>query len=195
MLGRTKLRRFAIGAIADHSHPYGPTCDCIGPIWENCEGVEITVLDSPTGMHGDVWDDGETVSPDLPVISIYVDDNGSTFDADGGFPKMTSSLTLLVEIMMNGDKEREVEDACDELQERVLYRLLRQDPVDYFGQLYPPIVKLQPQSIRTATNREKNDRIVFTRSIQIELIGCDSFDAPICDGCVPTCATICTTAI
>ena len=192
MLARTRLRRFAIAAIEDQSLPWGPTCDCVGPISLDCDGKPIEVMDSPAGFIIDQLTDEGEASIGLPAIAIYADEPSATIERND--PCLTSILTLTVEIYASGDEDWAAEDAVDNLQERVLYRLFSQDLPDFNGSPQENIWNYSPSSMRSRTERQKDGRRVWMRQIEITLQGCDKFTAPDCDPCPPLCVDVQTPA-
>lgn len=180
MLARTRIRRFAVGALKDCDQPHGPDCSCVGPIAQTCDGDDIPILDSPTGFIGDRLSEYGSGDIGLPVIAVYVEDDGAGFSANQGEAKIDLRLSLLVEIYVTGESDWQAEDALDELHERVLFRLFRSDGVDFDGLLYQPIIQMQPESLRTRTERELGDRRVFMRTLEISLRQCEDYSEPVC---------------
>lgn len=194
MLARTQIRRFAVAALKDETQPFGPRCDCLGPIAKDCDGRAVEINDSATGYIGDRISSANSGDIGLPFIAVYVEETGSEFSAGHLGSKTTVNFTLTIEIYETGTSDWEAEDRLDELQKRILFRLLRESPVIADGCEYRPLHIWQPTSMRTRTERENNDRRIFVRQIEISLTGCDSFEAPECKTGPCFCATVTTPA-
>lgn len=193
MLARTRLRKFAIAALEDESAPWGPDCECIGPIAVDCDGSQIEIMDSPEGYIIDRLTDEGKGGIGLPAVAIYADEPSAIFDGNAE-PCLSSVLTLTIEIYTTGEEDWQAETNLDELNERVMYRLLRQDQVAFNGEDQANIWAFSPSSIRTRTERQKPNRRIWMRQIEITLKGCDTFHAPICDPCGPVCVNVMTPA-
>ena len=189
MLARQRLRRFAVAALEDPHAPWGPSCDCVGPIAEDCDGKPIEIMDSPAGYIIDRLTNGGEASIGLPAIAIYADEASGEFSANAE-PCVNTFLTLTIEIYVSAEEDWLAENAADNLQERVMYRLLRQDKATFNGMDQANLWSFSPTAFRTRTEREKEDRRVWFRQIEITLKGCDTFDAPICDPCPPLCVDV-----
>lgn len=189
MLARTRLRRFVIEALEDPNMPFGPDCECVGPIAVDCDGRPIEILDSPSGFLIDRLTDKGEGSIGLPAIAVYVEEQAITFDGNAE-PCVSSTLVLTLEIYVTADEDWAAEDCADDLQERVMYRILRQEPANFNGSEYQTIWQYRPTDMRVLTERQKEDRRIWMRQIEITMTGCDKFFAPDCDPCASECVEV-----
>lgn len=195
MLARTRLRRFAIGALSDDFAPHGPDCSCTGPLAKDCDGLPVEIMDSPTGYLVDRLTKYGDAAIGLPAISVFVEQSESS-DFSGGHLGDTLSvpLDLVIEFYVTGETDWQAEDALDALQERIMYRLMRRDPVVVDGVSYPTIYAMTPDKVRVNTERENEDRRVFARQLSISVNHCEKFDAPTCGSSAPLCVSVTTSA-
>ena len=193
MLARNRLRLATVWAINDDTAPYGPSCDCVGPIATNCDGEYIQATDSPSGNFVESLYDDKTADNSFPYIAVYTETSDYDFTSDTlGHSDTAITLSIVIYVTANSDWKAEAD--ADELESRIMFRLMRPDDVMTPMGLQRPLISYKNVRANTQTDRDNSgDRRVVMREIRFTLTGCDEFTPPDC--CTATsCAVVTTSA-
>lgn len=183
MLARTRLRRLAIASLQDQAAPHGALCTDIGPIWLNCNSVQIDIYDSPAGWLGDMIDGPDFNPATFPAIAVYADNERWQFQGQGE-DQMRGLVSLILDLYVCGDSEWGAEDALDALHERILYRLFRHSEIAGLS----PLLTKRPESITVRNERTRGgDRILYMRQLEITVPVTECISVPDCGPIDPVC--------
>ena len=93
----------------------------VGALWKNCDDTDVEVYDSETGQIGDDNFAPYEVDPQCASVAIRVSDESGLINA-GRFEQ--NSITFEIDLIVNESSGHKRQNTLDEIQMRVLYRIL-----------------------------------------------------------------------
>jgi len=120
MLKRAALRRYLLALLWHDTVPQGPNCET-GFLWDNCDGERPSIFDHETHQLFEDAEAGFNLRPsDIAVVF--------GFDRVAYVLEPTridrTELTLWIEIVCHDASGRLRQDILDQVEERILYRML-----------------------------------------------------------------------
>lgn len=120
MLKRSKLRKYLLALLCSEEVYQTPDCKT-GPIWENCDGTEIDVHDTPTVQINDANHAPYGVNKSCAALAIRI-------DAENGVINPTefceNTLSFEIDIIVEDSSSHTRLNTLDEIQCRIYYRLI-----------------------------------------------------------------------
>ncbi len=119
MLKRMQLRKY-LHAMLWHKMIQSPTCE-LGFLYQNCDGERPPVYDSPTEQ---IFENVEGSYPlktnDMAIAFHVVSENFQLSKTE----IESNKITFVIELIVNASSGAKRQNILDEVQERVLYRIL-----------------------------------------------------------------------
>lgn len=120
MLKRTRLRRYLKALLYHDNIPQSPSCE-VGFLFVNCDGERPPVFDSPTHQLYENAEGSLDFKSDSVVITFQVEDENLVLSPTR---IESSDLAFSIDIIANASGGYERQNMLDEVQEKILYRIL-----------------------------------------------------------------------
>lgn len=120
MLKRMRLRRYLKALLYHDNIPQSPSCE-MGFLFTDCDGERAQVFDSPTHQLFENAEGTYDFKHDSIAIAFQVDSERLTLSPTR---IESSTLSFTIDIIANASSGYDRQNMLDEVQERVLYRIL-----------------------------------------------------------------------